>query len=312
MPAGSRKLISVRASRSPPTVLRRARRDDAPGRDDRDAVGEGLRLVHVVRGEEDRLAQVAQAADHVPGLAARRGVEAGGRLVEEEQLGVADQGEGDVEPPLLPARERRGPGVRLLGEADQLHRLVDVARGGVVAGVLLDGLPRRELRDQPGLLEDEADAVAPGAIRLLRIDAEHAHLAGVAGAVALEDLDRGRLARAVRSDEGEDLAGADLEIDPPHRLEAVVGLAQALDADHRLAHGTDVMDAPIDDTQARGTRPLARCRLRLELHVAVDDLQLDVVPLAQSRAIRSATVTERWRPPVQPTAIVRCCLPSAT
>ena len=100
-------------------VLGRARRDDPPGRDDRDAVGEHLRLVHVVGGEEDRLAELAQAGDHLPGLAARRGVEAGGRLVEEEQLGVADQRQRHVEAALLAARERRGPGVRLLGEADQ-------------------------------------------------------------------------------------------------------------------------------------------------------------------------------------------------
>ena len=33
---------------------------------------------------------------------------------------------------------------------------------------------------------------------------------------------------------------------------------------------------------------------------------------ARCRAIRSAIVTERWRPPVQPIAIVRCVLPSAT
>ena len=32
---------------------------------------------------------------------------------------------------------------------------------------------------------------------------------------------------------------------------------------------------------------------------------------AMWRAMRSATVTERWRPPVQPIAIVRCVLPSA-
>ena len=56
-------------------------------------------------GEEDRLAEVAQAGDHLPGLAPRRGVEAGGRLVEEEQLGVADQGHADVEAALLAAGE---------------------------------------------------------------------------------------------------------------------------------------------------------------------------------------------------------------
>ncbi len=68
-----------------------------------DPVGEALRLVHVVGGQEDGLAEVAQSGDHAPRLAARRRVEAGRRLVEEEQVRVADQRHADVEPPLLAA-----------------------------------------------------------------------------------------------------------------------------------------------------------------------------------------------------------------
>jgi hypothetical protein len=43
--------------------------DPAAG-DDRHPVGQRLRLVHVMGGEQDRLAQLAQAADDLPGLAA--------------------------------------------------------------------------------------------------------------------------------------------------------------------------------------------------------------------------------------------------
>ena len=71
--------------------LRRALRDDLAGGDDRDPVGEAFGLLHVVGREEDRLAEVPQAGDDLPGGAARGGVEAGRRLVEEDQLGVADQ-----------------------------------------------------------------------------------------------------------------------------------------------------------------------------------------------------------------------------
>ena len=55
-------------------------------------------------GEQHRLAQLGQALYHLPGLPAGRGVEAGRRLVQEEQLGVADEGHADVEAPLLAAR----------------------------------------------------------------------------------------------------------------------------------------------------------------------------------------------------------------
>ena len=54
----------------------------------------------------------------------------------------------------------------------------------------------------------------------------------VAGAVTLEDLDSGRLARAVRTQEAEYLAGLDLEADAVEPLNVTVGLAQPFDLDH--------------------------------------------------------------------------------
>ena len=42
------------------------------------------------------------------------GVEAGRRLVEEDQLGIADQRHRDVGPPALPARQAADAGVALL------------------------------------------------------------------------------------------------------------------------------------------------------------------------------------------------------
>ena len=44
-----------------------------------------------------------------------------------------------------------------------------------------------------------------------RVEAEHAHRAGVGRAVALEDLDGGGLARAVRPEQAEHLARRDVE-----------------------------------------------------------------------------------------------------
>ena len=78
-------------------------RDDLAVVDDRHAVAEPLGLVHVVGRQQDGPAAVAQITDHVPELAPRLRVQASGRLVEEEQLGVADQGDGDGQPLLLAA-----------------------------------------------------------------------------------------------------------------------------------------------------------------------------------------------------------------
>ena len=65
--------------------------DDLAGDEHGDPVGELLGLVEVVRRQEDGLAEPAQRADELPGVAARGGVEAGRRLVEEDELRVADE-----------------------------------------------------------------------------------------------------------------------------------------------------------------------------------------------------------------------------
>src|SRR5207302_8096478 len=61
----------------------------------------------------------------------------------------------------------------------------------------------------------------------------HLDRAAVASPVALQDLDRRRLPRAVRAEQPEDLALPDLEADAAQRLVCAVGLAQFLDADRR-------------------------------------------------------------------------------
>ena len=78
---------------------------------------------------------------------------------------------------------------------------------------------------------------APGAVGLGRIDPEHRDLAAASAAVALEDLDRRRLAGAVGAEEREDLAAVDLEVDPAHRLDIAVGLAQPATLIDRFRHG---------------------------------------------------------------------------
>jgi hypothetical protein len=61
-----------------------------------------------VRGQQHGgLFQVGQPVHQVVELAPRRGVEAGGRLVQEQQLGAAHDADRDVEPPPLPAGQDR-------------------------------------------------------------------------------------------------------------------------------------------------------------------------------------------------------------
>ena len=144
---------------------------------------------------------------------------------------VADQRHADVEAALLTAGERAGTGVGLAGEADLLDRLLDRPRRVVVAGVEGERLAHGQVGIEAATLQDDADPLAPGTAGVLRVLAEHAHLADAALAVALEDLHRGRLARAVGPEEGEDFPPLHLEIDAAHRLDVAVAHAQAANGD---------------------------------------------------------------------------------
>ena len=93
-------------------------------------------------------------------------------------------------------------------------------------------LAHGEVRPELRLLQHDADALrgtrGPGCCGSWP---STRHLARVARAVALEDLDRRRLAGAVRAEQAEDLALLDLEVDAAHRLERAVRLPQAADGD---------------------------------------------------------------------------------
>ena len=86
-------------------LRRRALGDDPAVVDDPDAVGEHVGLLEVLRREEDGHALLArEPPDLVPERGAALRVEAGRRLVEEEDRRVVDQCEREVEPALHAAR----------------------------------------------------------------------------------------------------------------------------------------------------------------------------------------------------------------
>src|SRR5215218_851508 len=184
----------------------RALGDEAPLLDDRDAIAQRLRLVEVVRREQDRLAELLQRAHDFPRGAPRRRVEAGRRLVEEDQLGVADQREREVQAAQLTARQRARVRICLRGQPGEVEHLVDVARGGVEARPVRDRLAHRDVAVHAGALQDDAHALAQLAGALVGVVAENRHDPARAAAVALEDLDRRRLAGAVGPEEAEHLA----------------------------------------------------------------------------------------------------------
>ena len=169
---------SARGPRRPPSSSTRPDVDEPAAEDDAGAVAELRGLVEVVGGEQDRGALGLEAADERPELAARLGVEPRGRLVEEEQLGPADDAEGDVDAATLPARELRDARARLLLEADGGDHLVDVARVRVEPGEVCELLAHRVLARLGRRLQHDAEARLPVEAAVRGVDAEHAHLAG--------------------------------------------------------------------------------------------------------------------------------------
>ena len=164
-------------------------------------------------------------------------VKAGRRFVEEDQVRVADQSQREVEPAALPAGQLAGPCFALSVELDDLDQLLGTPSLVVVAAVHIDQLGDAEISLHATGLQHAADALAQPSRTASRVEAEHADLSAVAGAVALEDLRGCRLTGAVRPQHTEHFAELDAEADAANRLELPIGLAQVVDLDR--AHGRD-------------------------------------------------------------------------
>ena len=135
-PASTCTKRSPRGSTAPPPRLRPAGEpvggvvgDDPAAGQDQHPVGQLLGLVEVMGGEQDRGAlQVGESVHQLVELAAGLGVEAGRRLVEEQQLRAADDADRDVEPAALPAGERGDLAVGEFCQPDRVEQLLDVVR----------------------------------------------------------------------------------------------------------------------------------------------------------------------------------------
>jgi hypothetical protein len=207
---------------------RRALGDDPACCDDAQPIGEPVGLLEVLCREEDGRPLVAQAAHLVPQRQARGRIQAGGRLVEEQHLGLVDERHREVQAPAHAAGVRADAAAGGARQADAL----DQGGAAPAHGARRDAVQRRLQLDQLGAGHQRVER------RLLQRDADPAaHLrrfgcdvvAGDAGVAAGRAQQRHehphgrRLAGAVGSEEAVDLARGNLEVD------AVDGLQPALE-----------------------------------------------------------------------------------
>jgi hypothetical protein len=170
----------------------------------------------------------AQGGPH--GLA-RGHVEAGGRLVEEQQARAAADGQRELHLALLAAGELHiGPLDQLI-DAGQGDGFVEAQRIGIVGAHLGDQVADPQRIRQHHLLHHHADASAGGEI--MRRAAEQPGLAGVGLLQAEQDADGGGLAGPVRTQEREQLARSHIEIETVQRDRGAIALLRPAELGER-------------------------------------------------------------------------------
>src|SRR5580704_3673756 len=216
----------------------RVDRHDGPVVDDGDPVAV-LRLVHVVRGQEDRdVLALFQVVDVVPDGHPGLRVESDRRLIEEQHPGRVQQAARDLQPALHAAGVGGDHAAPPVPQPDHLEHLTQPRRERrlghavevrVEAQVLLPG----QVAVQGGVLEHQADVAAHG------VPFPHHVMTGDPGGTrgrvrqGAQDLDRGGLALPVRPEETEGLSDGYLEVDAAHGIDLAVPLGQLADRDSR-------------------------------------------------------------------------------
>ena len=142
--------------------LARSTRPPRPGRPhEHDAVGEGVRLLQVVRREQHRAAAGRPGAGGDPEGATGLDVHRRRRLVQDQQLRVGREREGEADALCLAARELVGLPSGDVGDPCPVEHPVRRLRLRVEVAHQLDQLANGEVRQQTAGLQHRADP-APG------------------------------------------------------------------------------------------------------------------------------------------------------
>ena len=198
-----------------------------------------LGLVHVMGGDQHGEAVGGERVDLVPEVAPRLGIDAGGRLVEQQKL-RARQRAGAERQTLLPAaRQFAGQLLLAAGEAEPLDRR---ARGRNGLGDAVDAadefqvLAHREVLVERELLRHVADLALDHVGLRADVVAEAGAGALVGREQAAQHADGGGLAGAVGAEEAVDRAALDLHGQVAHHRAPVETLGQALHVDDDVVH----------------------------------------------------------------------------
>ncbi len=194
--------------------------DLAAGHEDEQAVAQ-VQVRDTVRDHDDRAAVVREVGHHLHDGLVQSGIEAGRRLVQEEQRGLGQQLKRDVNAFLLAAGEGGGPGLRVRRQGKLAENLGDPALPLCLARIareaqfrrVAEGPAGRQLRVQDVLLRHQPDPVPQfGVVRVeIALVVQHAAVGGRPHAG--QRAEQRRLARPARADHAEQAALAQREAD---------------------------------------------------------------------------------------------------
>jgi len=226
----------------------RARCDRAPVVDDHDVIGQLVGLLQVLRGHQHVRAAGNEVTDRRPQLHPTARVEAGRRLVEQQQPRRADEAGTQVEAPTHPAGVRAHETVAGVAQPELLEDSVGGISRGTPAvaeqpGDHLEVLPTGQRRFDGGELTGQPDHPAHLLGAGQRIDAGDAQQPGVGAQQRGDGAHERRLSGAVGAEDRRDGPGRS------DQLEAVEGGDVILAA---LLPEVLAQPGGLDDRNARG------------------------------------------------------------
>jgi hypothetical protein len=199
-------------------------RGQQPAAIDGDEMRKARGLLHIGGGGDEGEARPlgADLVNEMPELPARQGIDAGCRLIEDEEIGIVNEGAAEAEFLLHAAGELAGRPVRERVEAGGIkqpraprlrRRPVQAEEAGEEIDVLLDGQRWIEVLAQP--LRHIGDAFGDGMAMtpLAHIAAQHIDVAILDATRARDERQQRRLADTVRPDDRRRAAGRNLEAD---------------------------------------------------------------------------------------------------
>jgi len=182
-------------------ILCRIQRNQPPLLEHGDAPTKTLGLFQIVGREYDGVPVFVQAADKAPERTTQLHIDARGRLVEDDDGGFVHQRLCDQHTPFHAAGEPAHVGIRLGGQIEVMHDLVDPV--AVVSNTEITGLKAQRLTHAEEWIEHQLLRHHPERASCLpviahNIEAHHPGRASIRSCQAGEDADQRRLAGTVR------------------------------------------------------------------------------------------------------------------